>query len=219
MNTTTLQAQLSEFKAGFKTRAAPERVTTMESATEQLRASGIERTALQIGQHAPRLSLPNANREQVDLQQLWQQRPLIVVFYRGGWCPYCNLELRAWQLLLPQVKAAGAQLIAISPQTPDNSLSTREKNELAFEVLSDSNLQAAEGFGIVFDLPKELVDVYSTVGHDLPKTNGNGRWALPVPATYVIDRSGIIQYANVDADYRNRAEPVDVLANIGRLTK
>lgn len=218
MNTPTLQSQLTEFKAGFKTRATPQRVATMETATEQLRASGIERTALQVGQRAPRLSLPNAKGEAVDLSQLWQQGPLIVVFYRGGWCPYCNLELRAWQQLLPQVKAQGAQLIAISPQTPDNSLSTREKNELAFEVLSDSSLQAAEGFGIAFVMPQELVDLYSSVGHDLPKTNGNGRWALPVPATYVIDRDGIIQYANIDADYRNRAEPADVLATVNRLT-
>jgi peroxiredoxin len=214
MNTPTLQSQLADFKASFKTRATPERVATMETATEQLRASGIERTALQVGQRAPQLSLPNAKGEPINLAQLWQQGPLIVVFYRGGWCPYCNLELRAWQQLLPQVKAQGAQLIAISPQTPDNSLSTREKNELAFEVLSDSSLQAAEGFGIAFDMPKELVDLYVSVGHDLPKTNGNGRWALPVPATYVIDRSGIIQYANVDADYRNRAEPAQVLASI-----
>ena len=212
MNTTTLQSQLSEFKAGFKARATPERVATMETATEQLRASGIERTALQVGQRAPQLSLPNAKGEVVDLAQLWQQGPLIVVFYRGGWCPYCNLELRAWQQLLPQVKAQGAQLVAISPQSPDNSLSTQEKNSLAFEVLSDSSLQAADGFGIAFDMPKELVDLYSSVGHDLPKTNGNGRWALPVPATYVIDRSGVILYANIDADYRNRAEPADVLS-------
>lgn len=216
MNTTTLQSQLSEFKAGFKTRATPERVATMETATEQLRASGIERSALQVGQRAPQLSLPNAKGEQVSLAQLWQQGPLIVVFYRGGWCPYCNLELRAWQQLLPQVKAQGAQLIAISPQTPDNSLSTSEKNELAFEVLSDSSLQAAEGFGIAFDMPKELVDLYSGVGHDLPKTNGNGRWALPLPATYVIDQGGIVQYANIDADYRNRAEPADVLAVLAK---
>jgi peroxiredoxin len=214
MNTTSLQSQLSEFKAGFKTRATPERVATMEAATAVLRASGIERTALQVGQRAPRVSLPNAKAEQVDLASLWQQGPLIVVFYRGAWCPYCNLELRAWQQLLPQVKAKGAQLIAISPQTPDNSLTTREKNELAFEVLSDSNLQAAEGFGIAFDMPQELIDLYSSVGHDLPKTNGNGRWALPVPATYVIDRNGVIQYANIDADYRNRAEPFDVLRKL-----
>jgi peroxiredoxin len=214
MNTPTLQSQLAEFKAGFKTRATPQRVATMETATEQLRASGIERLSLQVGQRAPQLRLPNAKGEIVDLAQLWQQGPLIVVFYRGGWCPYCNLELRAWQQLLAQVKAQGAQLIAISPQTPDNSLSTSEKNELAFEVLSDSSLQAAEGFGIAFDMPHELIDLYASVGHDLPKTNSNGRWALPVPATYVIDRGGIIQYANVDVDYRNRSEPAEVLASI-----
>jgi peroxiredoxin len=214
MNTPTLQSQLADFKAGFKTRATPERVATMEAATAQLRSSGIEQAALAVGQRAPQISLPNAKGEQIDLAKLWQQGPLILVFYRGGWCPYCNLELRAWQQLLPEVKAKGAQLVAISPQTPDNSLSTREKNELAFEVLSDSDLHAANGFGIAFDMPQELIDLYSSVGHDLPQTNGNGRWALPVPATYVIDREGIIRYANVDADYRNRAEPSDVLSHI-----
>lgn len=214
MNSPTLHTQLSDFKAGFKTRATPERVATMEAATAQLRTSGIERTALQVGQRAPQVSLPNAKGELLDLARLWKQGPLIVVFYRGGWCPYCNLELRAWQQLLPQVNAKGAQLVAISPQTPDNSLSTREKNELAFEVLSDSRLHAAKAFGIAFDMPQELIDLYTSVGHDLPKTNGNGRWALPVPATYVIDREGIIQYANVDADYRNRAEPADVLFHV-----
>lgn len=216
MNTSTftLQSQLADFKAGFKTRATPERVATMEAATAQLRSSGIEQAALSVGQRAPQISLPNARGKQVDLAKLWQRSPLIVVFYRGLWCPYCNLELRAWQQLLPEVQAKGAQLIAISPQTPDNSLTTREKNELAFEVLSDSSFQAAHAFGIAFDMPQELNDLYSSVGHDLPKTNGNGRWALPVPATYVIDRAGIIQYANVDADYCNRAEPSDVLSHV-----
>jgi peroxiredoxin len=149
---------------------------------------------------------------------LWQQGPLIVVFYRGGWCPYCNLELRAWQGMLADVKAKGAQMVAISPQTPDNSLNTQQKNELAFEVLSDSELLASNSFGIAFDLSPELVALYSSVGHDLPKTNGNGRWTLPVPATYVIGTDGVIQFAHLDVDYRNRAEPSDILASIKPIT-
>jgi peroxiredoxin len=214
MNTNTLQAQLAEFKAGFKTRAAPERVATMEAATQKLRDSGIEHSALKVGDAAPKLVLPNAIGKSIELTSLWQQGPLILVFYRGGWCPYCNLELRAWQQLLPQVKAKGATLVAISPQTPDNSLSTSEKNELAFEVLSDSDLKASRAFGIAFDMPAELVELYKSVGHDLPTTNGNGQWVLPVPATYGIDRNGIVQVAHVDVDYRNRAEPADILARI-----
>ncbi len=186
----------------------------MEAATQLLRDSGIQATALKPGQPAPDVTLLNAIGQPVPLASLWQQGPLILVFYRGGWCPYCNLELRAWQQLLPQVKALGAQLVAISPQTPDNSLSTQEKNELAFEVLSDSHLLAAQGFGIAFDLPPALVEVYTSVGHDLPQTNGNGRWTLPLPATYVVGQDGRIAFAHVDVDYRNRAEPADVLASI-----
>ena len=118
-----------------------------------------------------------------------------------------------WQKLLPEVDKRGARLVAISPQTPDNSLSTQEKNELRFDVLSDSTLQASRGFGIAFDLPPELVDLYASVGHDLPTTNGNGLWTLPVPASYVIGNDGVIAFAHVDVDYRNRAEPTEVLAS------
>jgi peroxiredoxin len=208
----TLQTQLAEFKAGFAQRASPERIATMEAATAQLKASGIERTALQVGARLPALSLPNASGTKIDLNTLNDQGPLVIVFYRGGWCPYCNLELRAWQEQLPAMKAAGISLVAISPQTPDNSLSTQEKNALQFEVLSDSSLEAARAFGVLFDMPPELVDLYTQVGHDLPITNGNGRWSLPLPATFVVSEGGLITQAHVDADYRNRAEPAKVLA-------
>jgi peroxiredoxin len=217
MTSNSLTEQLAEFKAGFKTRATPERVATMEQATQDLRDSGIENSALQVGQAAPDLTLPNAVSKPIALAALWAQGPLVVVFYRGGWCPYCNLELRAWQALLPQLNSLGAQIVAISPQLPDNSLSTAQKNALAFEVLSDSALHAANGFGLAFEMPESLIQVYKTVGHDLPNLNGNGRWVLPVPATYLIDRQGIIQYAHIDADYRNRAEPADIIEQIKKL--
>ena len=207
----TLQQQLADYVAGFKQRAPADRVAMMEAATADLRASGIESAALGLGSVLPALSLPDANGKPVDLRALNASGPLVIVFYRGGWCPYCNLELREWQRLLPQLRALGATLVAISPQTPDNSLSTSEKNELAFSVLSDSRLAAAQAFGIAFTLNAELVALYSQVGNDLPTLNGNGQWVLPLPATYVIDRDGVISYAHVQADYRLRAEPQDVL--------
>lgn len=217
MNTDTpLAQQLAEFKAGFKQRAAPERVAMMEAATADLKAQGIESRALKLGDQAPDLSLPDALAKPVKLGDLWRRGPLVVIFYRGGWCPYCNLELKAWQARLTELKHMGAALVAISPQTPDNSLSTAEKNELAFPVLSDSALQAAEAFGIVFELAPQLVDLYARVGNDLPLLNGNGRWVLPLPATYVIDRDGQITYSHVEADYRERAEPADVIAAVAR---
>ena len=208
----TLTQQLAEFQAGFKARVAPERVSMMETATADLRASGIEATALAVGAVLPALTLPDATGLAVNLQALNAKGPLLIVFYRGGWCPYCNLELREWQRLLPEVKRLGATLVAISPQTPDNSLSTTQKNELAFSVLSDSALDAAKAFGVAFTLPPALVELYSKVGNDLPTLNGNGQWVLPIPATYVIGRDGRVAYAHVQADYRQRAEPAEVMA-------
>jgi peroxiredoxin len=211
-----LAQQLAEFKAAFAQRAAPERVATMEAATVDLKASGIEQRALQVGAAAPRLTLPDALGAPVALESLWQRGPLVLVFYRGGWCPYCNLGLRAWQRELGTLGHLGASLVAVSPQTPDLSLGTAEKNELAFPVLSDSQLQAAAAFGVAFTLSPELVELYSRVGNNLPMINGNGRWVLPMPATYVIGRDGRIFFAHVEADYRERAEPADVLAAVER---
>jgi peroxiredoxin len=211
MTTNTLTQQLADYQAGFKQRAPAERVAMMESATAHLRATGIESTALQVGAELPALALPDAMGQPVNLKALNATGPLVIVFYRGGWCPYCNLELREWQRLLPQVRALGATLVAISPQTPDNSLSTAEKNELAFPVLSDSSLAAALAFGIAFTLSPELVALYSQVGNDLPTLNGNGQWVLPVPATYLIDATGHVALAHVEVDYRERAEPLQVL--------
>ena len=210
----SLASQLATYKAGFIGRAPAPRVAMMEAATSQLKSTGIESLALKVGDRAPSFSLPDAKGEQVSLNHLLEQGPVVAIFYRGGWCPYCNLELRAWQAHLAELNSLGATLVAISPQTPDNSLSTVEKNELAFNVLSDSDMAAAHGFGIAFTLPPELVDLYSSAGNNLPELNGNGQWVLPVPATFVIDRSGVIQFTHVEADYRERAEPGDVLAAI-----
>jgi peroxiredoxin len=215
--TVSLADQLAAFKTGFKQRVAPERVAMMEAATADLRATGIEARALKVGTTAPDATLPDALNKSVQLSALWQQGPLVLIFYRGGWCPYCNLELRAWQQQLSSLQNLGAQLVAVSPQTPDNSLSTAEKNELAFPVLSDSALQAASAFGVAFEMPPELIELYSQVGNNLPVLNGNGQWVLPIPATYVIDRDGRIAYAHVEADYRERAEPADVLAAVANL--
>ena len=211
---TSLAQQLADYQAGFKQRAPSDRVAMMEAATAQLRATGIETAALRVGAEMPALTLPDAAGKPVELKALNANGPLAIVFYRGGWCPYCNLELREWQRLLPQLRERGATLVAISPQTPDNSLSTAEKNELAFPVLSDSNLAAAQAFGIAFSLSPELVELYAKVGNVLPRLNGNGLWMLPVPATFLIDRSGVVAWAHVEADYRQRAEPRDVLDRI-----
>ncbi len=207
----TLKSQLSEYQAGFKQRAAPERVAMMEAATAQLRASGIEGTALPLGKPIPNVSLTDALGNTAGLKSLQGGKPTVIIFYRGGWCPYCNLELREWQRLLPELQSAGGQLIAISPQLPDNSLNTSQKNELAYPVLSDSSLAAANAFGIAFELPPELIELYSKVGNDLPTLNGNGQWVLPIPATFAFDSKGNLVFRHVESDYRQRAEPAQVI--------
>ncbi|MEN9868565.1 MAG: hypothetical protein RL748_4155 [Pseudomonadota bacterium] len=209
---TTLRSQLNEMKNAFMKKANPPVLQTMDQAIAALKASGIEARALGVGQRVPDVALADVNGQRVNLSMLWQQGPLVLTFYRGGWCPYCNLELREWQRHLAQIQGQGAQLVAISPQNPDNSLTTRQKNELDFVVLSDSGLEAAHNFGLLYELSPELVSLYRGFGIDLALTNGNGRWSLPIAATYVIDQDGVVVYAWVDADYRNRAEPAEVLA-------
>lgn len=186
-------------------------------ADDVFEATGIAARAKRAGDLAPDVVLPDAYGKPVRLADRWRDGPLVIVFYRGGWCTYCNLQLRAWRRQERELARLGATLLAISPQTPDNSLSTAEKNELGFTVLSDSGLEAASGFGIAFTLHPDLVDFYGSVGTDIPVLNGNGRWVLPVPATYVIDRGGCIRFAMIEEDIRERVAPCDVIAAIEKL--
>jgi peroxiredoxin len=174
---------------------------------------------LKAGDPAPDFRLPDVRGCQVRLRDLLAKGPVVVSFYRGGWCPYCNLELRALQNALPEIKQLGAQLVAISPQTPDESLSTAEKNELEFAVLSDIGSATAKAYGIAFDLTEELRPIYSRLGHALPDKNGDDSWILPIPATYVIDKDGIVALAFVDVDYRNRLEPAEIVATLKTLSE
>lgn len=217
--TLSLTTQLHALKQGALQRVGPERVALVEGAIAAIRASGITQRALRAGNQAPDVVLPDALGRPTSLASLWQQQALVVVFYRGDWCPYCNLALRAWQREADTLEQLGATLVAISPLTADNSLTTSQKNELAFPVLSDSSLQAAEAFGIHFTLPDVLVKLYQGMNIDIPAANGTDHWNLPVPATYAIDRSGRIVFAHVEVDWRERADPADVLAVLQQLAR
>src|SRR5579863_4167176 len=212
----SLKEQLAEHRAGWFKRVPAERQAIMERHIAGLR-DGLEKSALKAGDRAPSIALRNARGELIDVGALLEKGPVIVAFYRGGWCPYCNLELRAFQQILPEIKAAGASLVAISPEKPDDTLSTAEKNALTFEVLSDVGQKVGRAFGLVYEFTDELKTAYHGFGRDIPATNGTpGEWALPVSATYVIDRDGTIIYAYTDTDYRDRADPVDVLDTLRR---
>jgi peroxiredoxin len=213
----SLKEQLDEYRAAWYQRVPAERQAIMERHIEQLRDGAIARTMKKVGDRAPQIVLDNARGETVDVGTLLAKGPAIVTFYRGGWCPYCNLELKAFQDILPEIKAAGASLVAISPEKPDDTLSTAEKNKLSFEVLSDVGHKVGRAFGLVYDFTDELRSAYEGFGRDIPAHNGTpGEWALPVSATYVIGRDGLIVYADTGVDYRYRADPRDVLASLTR---
>ncbi|MPW28010.1 redoxin domain-containing protein [Agarivorans sp. B2Z047] len=207
----SLQTEIADYIASFVAKAPLEVQQLMKQATKNLAESGIAAKAPQQGQQLPAFTLPNHNGDSVSLAELLKQGPAIVTFYRGGWCPYCNLELRAYQQILPQIKALGASLVAITPELPDASLSTAEKNELEFQVLSDENAEYAKSLGIVFALPEELRPIYSSFGIEVEQHNGAGQFNLPLAVTYVIAQDGSIASAFVDPDYTKRQEPSDLL--------
>jgi peroxiredoxin len=193
-------------------------VALMNRANDSLRTAKILGRALREGERAPNFRLPSAQGGSIELDTLLNRGPVVLAFYRGQWCPYCNLELRAYQKALPQLQALGSSLIAVSPQTPDNSLGTADKNELTYPVLSDVGLNIARAYGVAFDLPGELVELYRRQwNNDLVKWNGDGGWSLPIPATYVIGEDARVVLAHVDPDYRGRLEPEAALARLRTL--
>lgn len=221
MATQTLDQSLSDALkakvAQSRERIPDDALAVMDRATVELRESGIVDRSLAVGETAPLFELPNALGETIRLKDALNEGPVVLSFYRGQWCPYCNLELRALQKHLPEIEARGARLIAVSAQTPDNTLSTTEKHGLEYEVLSDLGNHVSRQYGLVFSLPADLRDVYEQFGIDLRDVNGDDRFELPVPAVYVIDTDRTIRYAFADADYTKRANPDDILATLDDL--
>ena len=183
----------------------------MAQATTDLINSQIAENGLKTGQKMPDFTLSNAVGKNITLSNLLAQGAVVITFYRGGWCPYCNLELRALQEILPAIEAKGATLVAISPELPDKSLSTKEKNELAYEVLSDRHNQLAKQLNLVFTLPESLRPIYANFGIDIPAHNGDSNFELPLPATYVVNTDGTVVYSFVNADYTQRANPQEII--------
>jgi peroxiredoxin len=214
----TLQAQLDAMHLGIL-KDAPTEGAAFDADTEQLVHAGIGSGAPKIGNAAPDFRLPDQLGREVDSQALRAEGPLVISFYRGNWCPYCNLEMRALQHHLPQIEKFGARIVAISPQLPDESLSMAEKHELAFPVLSDVGNHVARQYGLVFTVSEHLRPMYAGFGIDLPKNNGDDSFELPVPATFVVDCDGIVRDAFVDPDYKKRMDPERIIEALVKLTR
>ncbi|MBO2944338.1 AhpC/TSA family protein [Paenibacillus sp. F411] len=208
-----LTAELTKAREGFMANAPQEVLDSVEAATKELIESGVA-TGLQVGEEAPDFVLPNAAGNQVSLYKQLEKGPVVLTFYRGGWCPYCNLELKAYQNVLPELQAAGASLMAISPQKPDASLSTKEKNELSFEVLSDDTYEVIKAYNLYFTLPDQLIRTYSDKFNiQLSEYNGTDEpWSLPVPGTFVINTDRKVVLASSNANYTERLNPAEVVS-------
>lgn len=208
-----LAEQLDEVTAHIPDAIAG-RITT---GVDEVTTSGVA-PGLAVGDAAPNFTLGDAVGNTVALTDLLENGPVVVTFYRGEWCPYCNLQLRALQQALPEISAAGATLVAISPQAPDHAMSMTEKYELAYPVLSDLDQSVSEAYKVRFDVTGELEDLQVNVFQNDPAVqNADGRRSLPVPATYVIDRSGTVRFASVNADWRIRVEPTEVIAALNAI--
>jgi peroxiredoxin len=213
----SLQDKLDAFKADFKAGKPPYNAPAeihpiMERATAELIANGQASRAIKAGDRAPVFTLNDQDGNAVSSADLIAQGPLVVTFYRGVWCPYCNLELQAINEVLPQIQAYGGNVLAISPQTQVNSRKSVRSNALGFPVLSDVRGAVAADFGLRFALPDYLVELYKNLKNDLPAFNDDPSWTLPMPARYVIGQDGVVLYSEVNPDYTHRPDPTEMFA-------
>jgi peroxiredoxin len=217
----SLQAKLDAFKADFEAGKPPYSVPrpvieTMHRATAELIESGAAKRAKKAGDLAPTFSLKDPEGNVVSSADLLKRGPLVLSFYRGVWCPYCNMELQALESVKPDFDKYGASLVAISPQTAPNSRKSVRQNKLSFPILSDAKGKVGAAFGLRFNLPDYLVELYKQLKNDLPTFNDDPSWTLPMPARYVIGQDGVILYSEVNPDYTRRPEPEDMIPVLQR---
>ena len=213
----SLKDEIQQQREQTLAKAPTDVVEVLVQTTKDLKQQGIENKALGVGNQAIDFNLPNIHGVDINLKQALSKGPVVLNIYRGGWCPYCNLELHALQQVLPEIEATGAQLIAVAPQLPEKSIESAEKHKLSFEVLSDVGNKVSRQYGLVFTLPEALRPIYEMFSLDIPGYNGDDSFELPMPATYVIKQNGEIEHAFVDADYTQRMEPADIIKVLNSL--
>jgi len=212
-----LKDEIDAYNAAKQEKVPAEILTIMAEATEELKRSGIENRALKTGDTMPDFELPNQHGERRRLSDYLAESPVVLNIYRGGWCPYCNMEMKALHDALPEIESRGARLVGMSPETPDKAMSTAERHEIAIDILSDAGNKVSEQIGLVFELPQALRPIYEKFGTDLAAYNGDDSFKLPVPATYIIGQDGVIVFDFVNADYTLRLEPSEIVAKLAAL--
>ncbi|MCU7845148.1 MAG: AhpC/TSA family protein [Candidatus Thiodiazotropha sp. (ex Monitilora ramsayi)] len=201
-----------------KARLIPEETLgVMAQATSDLKASGIEDRAVKAGDRMPDFELPNQFGDRRRFSDYLSRSPVVLNIYRGGWCPYCNMEMKALHDTLPMIVSAGARLIGMAPETPDKAELTSLHHELEIDILSDQGNLVSERLGLVYELPEVLRPIYQSLGIDIPAYNGDLSFTLPIPATYIVRQDGVIAYAFINADYTQRMEPSEIVTQVGLL--
>ena len=215
----TTTEELDQKREEFKSQGMPkEDMETMGAAARELEESDICSVSLQVGREAPNFTLPDSNGMPVTLADHLKDGPAVIVFYRGSWCPYCNIYLRGLQRIMPELREHGASLIAISPQLPDHTANSVQENDLSFPVLSDVGSKVCNYFGTVFPLPGEVLSIFKKNGLDLQAINGDSCPAsLPVPSTFIVGKDSKVIWRHFEVDYTHRAEPMEILKVISNL--
>jgi len=213
----SLQQEIDNMKQGMVTQIPESVLAMMRDATASLAQSGLVEQALKAGDAMPDFDLPEVGGGRIQLTDLLKNAPVVISFYRGGWCPYCNLEMQALQRALPDIEQAGGTLIAIAPELPEQAGQTRDKGNLTFPLLHDQDNALARKLGLVFTLPDILRPVYEGFGIDLQESQGNNRFELPVPATYIVRPDGVVGFAFIDVDYTARMEPARIVEILNTL--
>lgn len=211
LKTLALKDQLRMMQEASRAKIPPEKLKVMEEALANLKKAKIEEKSIKVGDKIPDVTLKNAHGKDIRLSDLRKSGPIVITFYRGSWCPYCNAQLSNFQQNLSELKKRGAQLVALTPEKPDLSVLMAENKKLEFEILNDRDNKFATKLGLTFEVSKDVRDIYQKFGIDLEKSQGNADWKLPIPATFVIKKDGTVSYAFVDSDYTKRASAEDVI--------
>ena len=207
----SLSEQLLEIRARTRELVRPENLQIQERSIRELEASGAAEKILPVGAQGPEFGLTDSNGRLVRSTDVLSRGPLVVLFFRGRWCPYCIATVEAWQRFLPEMQKHHASLLAISPQTIKQNNLMAEQHRLSFPLLSDPGNKVAKQFGVAYKLPQDLQELNRRILVNLEFINGDKSWELPMPATFLIASDRQILFAEAHPDYTQRTEPQRVL--------
>ncbi|MGI4763310.1 MAG: peroxiredoxin-like family protein [Janthinobacterium lividum] len=214
---TAFQQELAATAQHLATVLPASAAQTIDAGIDHVEEADLTQHAVQAGQPAPNFTLPGADGQPQTLATLLHKGPVVLTFYRGNWCPYCNVQLRAYQQVLPELARYGATLVAVSPQTPELTSLTASEKALAFPVLSDVGNTVARQYGLAYGVGPEVGAALRGVGIDLTAFNGTSDDELPLTATFLIGTDGVIAWAEVEANFKHRPDPSAILAALAQL--